>query len=222
MKRRAFITLLGGAMLAAARGVRPSPPTACAGSAPCWPSRERSRRTGARGGIPARIGGVGLGRRQQPRDRLSLGGRQTPTACAHHAAELVALQAGRDPCQRQRALALLQKATHTIPIVFAQVTDPVGAGFVQSLARPGGNITGFTQQEFSIGSEMAGIAQADRAACHARGGVVRSGNPATAGYLRAIEAAAPAFGVEVCRSRCATRAKSSAPSTRSRPSRTAA
>ena len=49
------------------------------------------------------------------------------------------------------SLAALRNATSTIPIVFAQVTDPVGAGFVKSLARPGGNITGFTQHDFSIG-----------------------------------------------------------------------
>ena len=48
------------------------------------------------------------------------------------------------------SLAALSRATTTIPIVFAQVTDPVGAGFVSSLARPGGHITGFTQHEFSI------------------------------------------------------------------------
>ena len=47
----------------------------------------------------------------------------------------------------------LQRATRDIPIVFAQVTDPVGAGFVNSLARPGGNITGFTQHEFAIGAK---------------------------------------------------------------------
>ena len=44
----------------------------------------------------------------------------------------------------------LQRATRTVPIVFVQVTDPVGAGFVQSLARPGGNTTGFMQFEFGL------------------------------------------------------------------------
>ena len=48
------------------------------------------------------------------------------------------------------ALLALQRATRRLPVVFAQVTDPVGAGFVDSLARPGGNITGITQHEFTM------------------------------------------------------------------------
>ena len=58
------------------------------------------------------------------------------------------------------ALVAMQRATRGLPIVFAQVTDPVGAGFVESLARPGGNITGITQHEFTIGVKWLGIAQA--------------------------------------------------------------
>ena len=44
----------------------------------------------------------------------------------------------------------MQQATRTVPIVFAQSIDPVGAGFVESLARPGGNVTGFTQFEYGL------------------------------------------------------------------------
>ena len=47
----------------------------------------------------------------------------------------------------------MQRATHTIPIVFAPVPDPVGAGFVDSMARPGGNITGFTGYDYGIGAK---------------------------------------------------------------------
>ena len=67
------------------------------------------------------------------------------------AAELVQLRPDALIASATAALASLKKTTSTIPIVFAQVTDPVGAGFVRSLARPGGNIIGFTQHEFSIG-----------------------------------------------------------------------
>ena len=47
----------------------------------------------------------------------------------------------------------LQQVTHTIPIVMAQAVDPVGSGFVRSIARPGGNITGFTQFEFTLAAK---------------------------------------------------------------------
>ena len=67
-------------------------------------------------------------------------------------------------------MAALQQATRTVPIVFVQVTDPVGAGFVESLARPGGNATGFTPFEYGTQREMAGAAQRDRAARDASGG----------------------------------------------------
>jgi ABC-type uncharacterized transport system substrate-binding protein len=50
-------------------------------------------------------------------------------------------------------LAAVQRATHTIPVVFAQISDPVGAGFVASLAHPGGNITGFALFEFAVGAK---------------------------------------------------------------------
>ena len=69
----------------------------------------------------------------------------------------------------------VQQATRTVPIVFAQSIDPVGAGFVASLARPGGNVTGFTQFEYSLSGEMAGAAQGDRARRDARGRASRSG-----------------------------------------------
>ena len=93
--------------------------------------------------------------------------------------------------------ALLQ-ATRTVPIVFAVVSDPVGAGFVESLARPGGNATGFMLFEYSIEREMVGTAQADCAerdaggsssgSRHSRGGL---------GQFGAIQSVAPSLGVEV-------------------------
>ena len=72
---------------------------------------------------------------------------------------------GRDPRGfRKLALVSLQEASRAIPIVFTNVTDPVGEGVVGSLARPGGNATGFMSTEFSFAGKMAGVAQADRAA----------------------------------------------------------
>src|SRR5262245_23179498 len=61
-----------------------------------------------------------------------------------YARELVALQPDVVFAVTTPAVAALLRETHTLPIVFAQVSDPVGSGFVASLARPGGNVTGFT------------------------------------------------------------------------------
>jgi putative ABC transport system substrate-binding protein len=65
-----------------------------------------------------------------------------------NAAELVALAPDVILTTGNPTLAPLQQATRTVPIVFVQTTDPVGAGVVESLARPGGNVTGFTIMEY--------------------------------------------------------------------------
>src|SRR5262249_61018496 len=68
----------------------------------------------------------------------------------HYAAELIALAPEVIMNGGLPTLVIMQQETRTIPIVFAQVLDPVGAGFVESLARPGGNITGFVSFEYSM------------------------------------------------------------------------
>jgi putative ABC transport system substrate-binding protein len=95
------------------------------------------------------------------------------------------------------AVAALQQATATVPIVFAQVADPVGAGFVDSLARPGGTTTGFTVFEFSIGGKWLELLK-EIAPTVTRVAVIR--DPAIAsgmGMWGAIQSAAPPFGVEL-------------------------
>ena len=69
------------------------------------------------------------------------------------AAELVGLQPEVILASATDGLTALRQETRTIPIVFVSVSDPVGQGFVASLARPGGNITGFTAFEFSMGGK---------------------------------------------------------------------
>jgi len=94
-------------------------------------------------------------------------------------------------------VAPLLQATRTVPIVFATATDPVAAGFVDSLARPGGNATGFMADEYSIGGKwlevLKQIAPAVTRVAVLRNPGVASG-PAQFGV---IQAAAPSFKVEV-------------------------
>jgi putative tryptophan/tyrosine transport system substrate-binding protein len=114
-----------------------------------------------------------------------------------HATDLVALKPDVILASATTSLTALQQATRTIPIVFAQVTDPVGAGFVASLSRPGGNITGFTQHEFTIGEKWLELLTQIAPRVTRVAILYDPGNPATSGYLREIESAAPSFGVQV-------------------------
>src|SRR3989441_3616398 len=76
------------------------------------------------------------------------------TGCFHrYAEELLALAPDVILASATPSVQALQQATRTVPIVFAIVSDPVGAGFVDSLARPGGNVTGFTPMEFGFGAK---------------------------------------------------------------------
>jgi putative ABC transport system substrate-binding protein len=93
------------------------------------------------------------------------------------------------------ALVALRQATATVPIVFAQVTDPVGAGFVASLARPGGNITGVTQHEFSIGAKWLELLKQLAPRVTRVAVLYDPGNPATRGYLAEMEPATRSLGV---------------------------
>ena len=114
-----------------------------------------------------------------------------------HAKELVASKPDVILAAATTALVALQQATRTIPVVFAQVTDPVAAGFVQSLARPGGNITGLTQHEFEIGVKWLELLK--QVAPHVTRVAVlyTPDNPATTGYLRTLEPLAPSFNLQL-------------------------
>ena len=72
------------------------------------------------------------------------------------AAELVSLAPEVIVSSGGPTLAALQQATRTIPLVFGQVVDPVAGGFVDSLSRPGGNITGFSSFEYTMGGKWLG------------------------------------------------------------------
>jgi len=113
------------------------------------------------------------------------------------AKELVALQPDVILSHSTPVAAALQRETRTIPIVFAAVADPIGSGFVASLPRPGGNITGVMQYEASITGKWLAMLK-EIAPSLVRAAFVA--NPKTATfynyYLQAAEAAAPSLGIE--------------------------
>ena len=114
-----------------------------------------------------------------------------------YAEELVGLAPAVILAQSSPVVAALQQATRTIPIVFVDVFAPAGQRFVSSLARPGGNITGFSSVEPEIGGKWLGVLK-DVAPLLTRVAVIF--NPETGPYfplfLRAIETAAPSFAVK--------------------------
>src|SRR4029077_5695346 len=89
-----------------------------------------------------------------------------------------------------------------VPIVFAQVPDPVGAGFVESLARPGGNATGFESFEYGLSAKWLELIK-EIARSVTRVAVLRDpGITGGIGQWAAIQAVAPSLGVELRRARC--------------------
>jgi len=114
-----------------------------------------------------------------------------------YAAELVALAPDLVLAGGATALRSLQQASGNVRIVFAGVTDPVGGGLVESLARPGGNSTGFINFEYGIGTKWLELLK-QIAPGVTRAGVVR--DPAGVGggaQFGAIQGAAPSLGMEV-------------------------
>jgi putative tryptophan/tyrosine transport system substrate-binding protein len=152
MRRREFIALLGGAATwpIAARAQQPERMRRIGvlmdlaaddpeGQARLTAFRAEFSRLGWTDGGNARIDvrwGAGLSNRMR-----------------EHAAELVALMPDAILASGSPSVAALQQSTTKLPVVFTSVVDPVGAGFVTTLARPGGNITGFMLLEYSVGTK---------------------------------------------------------------------
>jgi ABC-type uncharacterized transport system substrate-binding protein len=196
MKRRAFITLLGGAA--------------------AWPLRLSAQQGERMGRIGVLVNVVADDRDQAGRlatFRQALGqlgwtegsniridhrlAEGDPERLRSHAAELIALAPDAILAVGSPALVELQRATRTVPVVFVTVSDPVGGGFVDTLARPLGNLTGFAQFEYSLSGKWIELLK-EIAPRLARAIVIR--NPANAsgiGQFAAIQAAAPSLGVEL-------------------------
>ena len=113
------------------------------------------------------------------------------------AKELVELRPDMIVAATTTAATAVRQLTLSIPIVFVQVPDPVAAGFVTNLARPDGNITGFTNFEFSIGGRWLQVIKECAPGVSRVAVVFDPANPAWAAYMRTIETAAPSFNVHL-------------------------
>jgi len=198
MKRRAFITLLGGAAATWPRAARAQQP-------------ERMRRVGVLVGTYGQTDREGqdriaafldtfrkLGWSDGRNVRIDLRwGAGDADRSKAFAAELVRSAPDVIVAVNNQTLAELQQLTRTIPIVFAQVSDPMGSGFVAGIARPGGNITGFQNFEATMGGKWLGVLK-EAAPNMTRAAVLFGSDIAVnVAYLRAAEAVAPSLGVQV-------------------------
>jgi putative ABC transport system substrate-binding protein len=197
MERRDFIAFLGGA--AAARPLRyarnsRSGYTTLACSTPSNRTIRRRKHGSRHSSKLSSSGGWVVGRNLKIEIR-QIGGDDNQVRS--YAAELVALAPDVIFTIGNVAIAPLQQAARTIPIVFVNVADPVGAGFVQSMARPGGNITGFSNFEYSMSGKWAELLK-QVAPNVTRALVLR--DPATAagiGQFAAVRSVAQSVGVEL-------------------------
>jgi len=197
MKRRDFITLLGGAAM-----LRPLAALA---------QSDRMRQVGVLMGAVANSpeGQARIAAFQQGLQQLGwTEGRNVRSEIRWPAAgnaddirkytmELVALTPDVILATGSISMAPLLQATRAVPIVFVQVVDPVGSGFVDSLARPGGNATGFTNFEYGLSAKWLELLK-QIAPGVTRAAVLRDPTAAAGiGQFGAIQIAAPSLGVEV-------------------------
>jgi putative tryptophan/tyrosine transport system substrate-binding protein len=152
IERRTFLATLGGVVawpLAAGARQRESIRQVAVLIGPAESDIEAQRRIAA---FRERMQGLGWVDGRNVRFEYRWGGGDADRI-ARHAAELVAAQPDVIMANSTPVIAALKRATATIPIVFAVVADPVGDGFVASLSRPGGNITGFSSFDPEIGGK---------------------------------------------------------------------
>jgi putative ABC transport system substrate-binding protein len=195
MNRRAFVVSLGGAMVFAPSLVRAQERVRRIGvlSNPGPDDAEMQARTAA---LEQKLQELGwtVGRNLLIDYRWSYGDADRLRA---HAAELIAL--GPDAVVATSGVSILPlvQASRNVPIVFAQTIDPVGLGVVDSLSRPGGNITGFTQFEYGVVGKWLELLK-QLAPAVVRAAVLRDPvDPAGIGQWAAMQSVAPVFGIEL-------------------------
>lgn len=197
MRRREFIALSGGAVAA-------------------WPLAARAQRSGQ----PRRIGMLIASEADEPlvRSRVAAfrqglndlgwieGGNlqieyrwtgNDPERTQRCVSELVMLAPEAILSHSPPATSALSKATQSIPIVFVQITDPVGAGLVANLAHPGANVTGFTTFEFSMGTKWLDLLKGIFPKLARVAVMQNEKSPTWSGQLQAVEAVAPSFGIQI-------------------------
>ena len=196
MKRREFITLIGGAAAwplnaRAQRGDRMRS-IGVLSPFPAHDTEGQNRVTAFAQALQQLGWGVGKNIRL-----LYRWGDGTSGTMQKHAAELVALAPDVILADSSAALSPLLQATRTVPIVFAVVADPVGAGYVDSLSRPGRNATGFTPIEYSIAVKWLELLK--EVAPHVTRVLVLRDSAIAAGpgQFGAIQAVAASHGVEL-------------------------
>jgi len=195
MRRREFITLLGGAA--------------------AWPFAARGQ-----GDRVRRVGVLTATSERDPEAQVRMGafreglqklgwaegrnlyidyrwGEGSLERTRSHAAELVALKPDVIFAAPAAAAVALHRETRTIPVVFAQMPDPVGLGIVESLSRPGGNITGFALFESAIGLKWLELLKQIAPHVSRVAILYDPEQPTSPGYITTIEAAAPSFRVQV-------------------------
>ena len=200
MRRREFITLLGGAAVA---------PSAL------WPFAAR-----AQSGPPRRVGVLmngtatealpqfyvaafvqamrQLGWVEGRNLRIDIRWNAGDAALARtYAAQLIGLTPEVILTASTTNLTVVQQATSTVPVVFVQVSDPIEQGFVASVTKPGGNLTGFSMFEFSVGGKWLDLLK-EIAPALARVAVLFNPDtsPQSKFFMRSVEAAAPGLGVQ--------------------------
>ena len=196
MKRREFITLLGGA-------------------ATTWPLAARAQSNQAR-----RIGVLTVFSKSDPEGQRRIAallhrlqelgwsdGRNVriefrwaegdPDRSRFYAGELVGMKPDVILVNNALVLPLLQREAHTVPVVFVNVADPVGSGLVTSLARPNGNITGFTTGEYAIGGKRLEVLKEIAPDIVRVTVILDPRQPNQIGVSQAIEAAASSLQVSV-------------------------